>query len=294
MPSNAPSVRWIAALALLGGLLAAAVLLPDPQGATPEPGSGTSAESASAESGEVPPAVQALTERGLQLAERFAAPGGLIGYTGRAGGRQVVVYATPDGGHAVIGTMVDASGRDLSSEQLKAHPAEPDRSEAWGRLEDAHWFATGAEDPKRVVYMFTDPFCPYCNAIWRASRPYYGEGLQIRHLLVGVIRPSSADKAAAILQSDRPAAAFRRHQAHYGEPGEDQLPAQISDDARAAVQANNRLMSRLGVSGTPAVFYRTADGTVKLASGMPPLSQLADIYRLPEQPVDDPALNRYR
>jgi len=145
-----------------------------------------------------------------------------------------------------------------------------------------------------VVYMVTDPYCPYCNAIWRASRPYYDDGLQIRHILVGIIRRQSPTRAAAILSAADPAAAFRAHQEAYGDSGSRPDLAPPSRQARAAVQANNRLMRELGLGGTPAVFYKTAEGRVKLANGMPKLSKLAEMYRLPEQPVDDPSLDRYR
>jgi len=252
------------------------------------------ASAASGNDPELPPAVQALTAQGLKVVERFEAPGGLTGFTARAGGRELALYVTSDGEHVLLGSMLDASGNNLTEKHLAAHMPERDMGEAWSRLEDAEWIATGAQDPERVVYMFTDPFCPYCNAIWKASRPYYEEGLQIRHVLVGVIRPNSKDKAAAMLQADDPAAAFRAHQEAYGNGGGKQVDGEVSDQGLATVKANNRLMRDLGIGGTPAVLYKDGDGKVKMANGMPKLSKLADIYRLPEKTVDDPSLDRFR
>ncbi|MEF8793306.1 thiol:disulfide interchange protein DsbG [Thiohalorhabdus sp.] len=252
------------------------------------------APAASGDDPELPPAVQALTTKGLQVVERFEAPGGLTGFTARAGGREVVVYATPDGEHVLLGTLLDERGNNLTKKHLAEHMPSRGMGEAWARLEEAQWIATGAKDPERVVYMFTDPFCPYCHAIWKASRPYYEEGLQIRHVLVGVIRPNSKAKAAAMLQADDPAAAFRAHQQAYGDGGGKQVSGEASDPALATVEANNRLMRDLGIGGTPAVIYKNGDGEVKLANGMPKLSKLADIYRLPEKTVDDPSLDRFR
>lgn len=252
------------------------------------------ASAASGDDPELPPAVQALTAKGLEVVERFEAPGGLTGFTARAGGREVVLYATPDGEHVLLGTLVDARGNNLSEKHLAEHMPERDMGEAWARLEDARWVATGAEDPERVVYMFTDPFCPYCNAIWKATQPYFEEGLQVRHVLVGVIRPNSKDKAAAMLQADDPAAAFRAHQQAYGNGGGKEVNGEVSDGAMAKVEANNRLMRELGIGGTPAVIYKNGDGEVAMANGMPKLSRLAEIYRLPEKTVDDPSLDRFR
>jgi len=294
MTTNLSAGRLLAVLGGLIALLGLALFLRGGAEPAPDPTSQAGSQAEGQGTQEVVPAVRALGERGLEVAQRFEAPGGLIGYTGRAGGRELVVYATPDGQHVLLGTLLDAEGNNLSQQHLADHLSQPDLAEAWERLASAEWIATGARDPERVVYMFTDPYCPYCNAIWRASRPYYEEGLQIRHLLVGVIRPKSADKAAAILQAEDPAAAFRAHQEAYGQSDGQALPDELADAAREAVTANNRLMSELGVGGTPAVVYKTADGTVKMANGMPKLSRLADIYRLPEQTVDDPALDRFR
>lgn len=283
---NSRPIRLTAVAGLLVVLLTLAATLPGKETGAPEAETATSPE--------IPPAVRALSDQGLQVANRFQAPAGLTGFTARAGGRELVVYATPDGNHALVGTMVDADGRNLSREHLETHLAAPDLGKAWSRLEEAEWVATGAEDPSRVVYMFTDPYCPYCNAIWRASRPYYQDGLQIRHLLVGVIRPESSDKAAAILDAEDPAAAFRDHQSQYGQSGSPEVPEAISDDALAAVEANGKLMTDLGVTGTPAVFYQDAEGAVKRADGMPRLSRLAEIYRLPERTAQHPSLQRFR
>jgi thiol:disulfide interchange protein DsbG len=285
--------RVLPVAALLAALLVLALTVPvgpEPEPEAPAEPDPSAADAASA----MPPAMGPLTERGLQVVERFQAPGGLTGFTARAGGREVVIYTTPDGRHALVGTMLDAEGKNLSEEHLAKHMPAPDRQADWQRLEDAHWVATGAENPERVVYMFTDPFCPYCNAIWRASRPYYDEGLQIRHVLVGIIKAQSMDRAAAILAADDPAAAFRAHQEAYDGAGSPDNLGEPGKRSRSRVQINNQLMRDLGLGGTPAVFYRTAEGEVRVANGMPKLSKLAEMYRLPEQTVDDPSLDRYR
>jgi thiol:disulfide interchange protein DsbG len=247
-----------------------------------------------ADEGNYPPAVQALTDRGLSIENQFEAPGGLTGYTARAGGREVVFYATPDGENVVIGTMVDSQGRNLTRNHLAEHMPEPDLSSHWAKLEEANWIAVGAEDPERVVYMFTDPNCPYCNSIWQATEPYYDDGLQVRHIMVGIIKQSSLPKAAAIMSADDPAAALRRHEESYEDDGGIAAADSISTEVRQQLQANTQLMREVGVNGTPAIFYKDADGKVKSANGMPSLDRLAQIYRFPKQDPGHASLERFR
>ena len=165
--------------------------------------------------------------------------------------------------------------------------------EAWTVLEEeAHWIPAGAEEPERVVYVFTDPNCPYCHDLWKATKPYYSEGLQVRHILVGILKPSSPAKAAAILGADDPAAALRRHENRYADggiaPAADPAPA-----VQAQLEQNQQLMRRMGARATPALIYRDGNGEVHSLSGMPRLKALPEILRLPEQPIEDPGLQKY-
>jgi thiol:disulfide interchange protein DsbG len=247
-----------------------------------------------ADEGGYPPAVKALADRGLTIESQFEAPGGLTGYAARAGGREVVFYATPDGENVVVGTMIDARGNNLTRSHMAKHMPAPDLSADWAKLEEADWVAVGAEDPERVVYMFTDPNCPYCNSIWKATKPYYDNGLQVRHIMVGILRQSSMAKAAAILGADDPAAALRRHEESYEDDGGIAPAEDVSGEVEAQLKANNQLMRELGVNGTPAIFYKDGEGTVKSANGMPSLDRLAQIYRFPKEDPGHASLDRFR
>ncbi len=67
--------------------------------------------------------------------------------------------------------------------------------------------ATGREKEAPIIlYVFADPFCPYCLQFWQQARPWVESGkVQIRTLLVGVIKPESPATAAAILATQDPA-----------------------------------------------------------------------------------------
>ena len=86
--------------------------------------------------------------------------------------------------------------------------------------------------------------------------------------VVGILKPTSEGKAAALLAADDPEQAMRAHENNYRsggiEPMED-IPA----DLREQVAANNRLMSRVGVRGTPGIFYHDSAGEVQVKQGVP-------------------------
>jgi hypothetical protein len=64
----------------------------------------------------------------------------------------------------------------------------------------ATWIAEG--NGPRLVYIFFDPNCPFCHKLYQEARPWVGrDGLQLRWIPVGILMPSSAGKAAAILEA---------------------------------------------------------------------------------------------
>ncbi|MGD8575320.1 MAG: thiol:disulfide interchange protein DsbG [Gammaproteobacteria bacterium] len=162
----------------------------------------------------------------------------------------------------------------------------------WRQLAQSHWVAEGASHPETVVYSFTDANCPYCHAFWLAAKYYAKAGLQVRHLMVAVVAPSSTGKAAAILQAADPAAALERHERRFASGGLE--PVKPDANTLSVLRENRELMRKLGLRGTPGLVFRAADGSLRGKSGMPSLESLPVIFGLPRQEIDDPALQRFR
>ncbi len=248
---------------------------------------------------QVPKALRHFVDGGAQVVRRFDAPSGLTGYVIKVRGRQGIVYVTRDGAHALVGTLINASGENLTAQEARRYFSKPDLSAAWKQLQNATWVAEGSRQPKTIIYEFTDPNCPFCHLFWLANRQYFKEGLQVRHILVGFLSHSSQLKAAAILESPDPAAAYRRNEAHYRTGVEESHAGAIAPDRHPRpstlkkIEANTALMSKLGVNGTPGVFYKDAQGKVHRIVGLPPLGQLPKMYGLPAQKLTDPALKPY-
>ena len=241
-------------------------------------GTACSQEPAPAGAGNERPAVlQAVEREGLEVLGEFEAPGGLRGFASVAGQRPVAVYVTPDGKHAVVGVMLDARGEDVGADALQRIVAEPMSKKIWAQLEASHWVRDGRADAPRVVYTFTDANCPYCHRFWDAARPWVEAGkVQLRHVMVGVIREDSANKAAAILEADSPSAALARTERNF-ETGGIQPMAAVPEGVRSKLTSNEMLMMELGFRGTPGIVFRDSAGLVQRRSGLPAPSDLPNV-----------------
>lgn len=223
---------------------------------------------AAAQAGRWPAPVQQLADKGVTIVRRFAAPGGLTGFVARAGHRPVTLFLTPDGQHVIVGTLFDASGQDLSQPQLDKLATNPAGSSRWTRLASATWLTDGKADAPRTVYVFVDPNCPYCRRFYTAARPWVKAGrVRFRVLPVGVLAPTSTAKAAAILAASHPTRAYRQQERDpkHGVKPMHPVPAGL----KAEITANDALMDRLGIRGTPGIVYRDADGDVHIHQGVP-------------------------
>lgn len=221
-----------------------------------------------------PAVIKTIEAQGLEVFGEFSAPGGLRGFAGLAGQRPMAVYVTPDGQHAVVGMLIDGKGEDIGQAHLQRLVAGPVSKRTWAQLEKSHWVGDGRPDAPRVVYTFSDPNCPFCNRFWQAARPWVESGkVQLRHIMVGVIRDDSANKAAAILTAPCPSDALARNERAYakgGITGTATVPAAV----RTQLDANERLMLKLGFQGTPGILFRDESGTVQRRSGMPAADDL--------------------
>ncbi|WFM72210.1 thiol:disulfide interchange protein DsbG [Halomonas sp. CKK8] len=218
-----------------------------------------------------PAPVQALVDQGLEIHGEFAAPGGLSGYAASHRGREMAVYLTPDGDHAVVGTLLDAEGNDLSAAPLDKHVRSVQEAEVWQQLEESHWIQDGDPQAGRVIYTFTDPNCPYCARFHDQSRPWVEAGeVQLRHIMVGILKSDSPAKAAALLGAEDPAAALQAHQeSDSGIDGSAQ-PREVEEQ----VYANNQLFEGLGLMATPTTYYRNEAGRLEKVEGAPDAARL--------------------
>ncbi|MDE2616819.1 MAG: thiol:disulfide interchange protein DsbG [Burkholderiales bacterium] len=221
-----------------------------------------------------PAPIKALEAKGVEVIGTFDAPGGLSGYAGMIEQQPLAIYLTADGKQAIVGAMIDAQGVDLSQEPLNRLVSKPMTEKVWKLLEGSSWIADGAKNAPRVIYTFTDPNCPYCNKFWKDARPWVKAGkVQVRHVIVAILGPTSPGKAAALLSAQDPQAALTQHEQQHGSGGIKPL-AQVSPKVRAQLDANQMLMQQLGFSATPTTLYKDGDGNLKNMQGAPSAEML--------------------
>jgi len=230
-----------------------------------------------AQAEELPQAIKAVESRGAEVVGSFDAPGGLKGYAARYNGQGMALYLTPDGEHVLIGSLLDAKGEDLTRAHLEKLVYEPLGKEMWTRMENSTWIADGKADAPRIIYMFSDPNCPYCNMFWKQARPWVESGkVQLRHIMVGMLRADSAGKSAALLSAKDPQAALNEHEAA-GKASKLKALEKIPAALEKQLTDNLMLMSELGAQATPAIFYLDDNGRLQQHQGAPQPDALADI-----------------
>ncbi len=225
---------------------------------------------------ERPAALKALEEQGLTIVQEFDAGKGLRGFAGMAGDQPIAVYVS-DGDQVIVGTRLDDKGKPMDEATLQRLVAKPMSQAAWAQLENATWVRDGKADAPRVVYTFSDPNCPYCNRFWEAARPWVDAGkVQLRHVMVGIIRQDSPGKAAAILDAKDPSAALLENETRFDKGGIKPM-AEVSPRVAGILDDNRELMLSLGFRGTPGIVVMDEQGRVKKYHGMPQANALADV-----------------
>lgn len=223
---------------------------------------------------ELPAPVKAIEKQGITILKSFDAPGGMKGYLGKYQDMGVTIYVTPDGKQAISGYMYNEKGENLSNALIEKEIYAPAGREMWQRMEKASWILDGKKDAPVIVYVFADPFCPYCKQFWQQARPWVESGnVQLRTLLVGVIKPESPATAAAILASKDPAKTWHDYEASGGKMTLT-LSATPPAEQMKTLNINQKLMDDLGANVTPAIYYMSKDNTLQQAVGLPDKEKL--------------------
>ena len=126
---------------------------------------------------------------------------------------------------------------------------------------------------------------PYCNKLWADARPWVDAGkLQLRHVMVGILTPTSAkDPASALDAHERGHVASNAKTLASGRPkplGDEGVKplATVPPELSTRLDANAQLMASYGLRATPALVWKDARGAVQMRQGAPE-ADLAQIFR---------------
>ncbi len=148
------------------------------------------------------------------------------------------------------------------------------------QLSATTWFKEG--DGQKIVYFFFDPNCPHCNEAYERIKPILAadRDIQMRYVPMGVLLPSSAGKAAAIMQSADPLAAYHRMEDGYGfssqgDGGTIEPIKDISPATQKALDANYAILKNNHIPGMPLIVFQGDDGKPFMMFG----AKSAEFYR---------------
>lgn len=227
------------------------------------------------------PLVKAAKDAERQLRQTFTnlsfedfAPSPIHGplYQALAGGR--MIYFAPESEHLIFGAVYDRSGMNLT-----AFSQDTAARKRMALMDPADALLVGPEGAPRVIE-FTDPDCPYCQALERFWLARMAEGQPVRRQIyfVSGIHPGAAAKAQHILCSPDPVREFRAIYA-----GADPSPLRKCKEGAERAARMAEAIGKMGITGTPTLV---ADG--KLISGFQQGELQAFLDTTYSKPAKDP------
>jgi len=246
---------------------------------------------------DTPRQLQGIIDSGAQVVKTFPAASQMKGWVIAKDGRYMIIYSSADNQTLFVGDMIDASGKNLTEQYADQYIPKPDLTPLYSALEKSTYITEGTQkSPKSVIYVFFDPNCPFCHFAWQAFQHYETAGLQVRWIPVAYLMETSTGKAAAILQArDRLVALAENEQKYDVKKHEGGIkPVKPNKSSAKQLQDNSEFMHSFGITGTPAIVWKDAQGKIQVKGGMPRLNELPTITGLPAQTIDDPELARFR
>lgn len=116
----------------------------------------------------------------------------------------------------------------------------------------AQGFSVGVPMSARPVYVFFDPQCPHCTALWEAAKPLTAK-TRFVWIPVGILNAASLSQGATILASAQPEAAMDAHEASMKAKAGGISAAGNIDAQKAAIEKNTQLMSSFGFGSIPTL-----------------------------------------
>lgn len=236
------------------------------------------------------PALDHIKAAGAKLTE-LGTVHGLRTVFARNGSKFQVFYLTPDGQAVVGGVMWDASGKNVTRQQVSGIPGAvptvtigPDTPSGPSPAVISHPTDTAGAPSliaaaKHTAYgiigsptaprlwMFVDPMCSFSVRAMAALKPFVADGrLQLAVIPVSVLDYEDRGKSttSAQVMLSQPINAMVQS----WEDG--QLSGAPDPAAIVKLASNMAIAKSLQLKGTPTFIWRRADGTEGMSAGVPP------------------------
>lgn len=177
----------------------------------------------------------------------------------KAGLQSIIIYVDPQMQYMIVGNIISVKDKkNITSDRQKQFASVS--KETLKELE-AHVNVTLGEGSKYIYYI-SDPDCPFC----KRSNPIIEEwakksGVQVRLILYPLpIHPQAFDKSVALICDKK---GFKEYAEGY-------TSKNLCEEGKKKIQANLKLMEKLGVGGTPTFIGMNG----KVLTGLPPEEEL--------------------
>jgi len=166
-----------------------------------------------------------------------------------------ILYSDPQGAHIISGGDVieTASGRNLTEERMRKLSAID-----FGSLPLGKAVKIQRGDGRRVLVMFSDPYCPYCRRFEKVLQQV--SDVTVYVFMYPVIQPARIDHSRAVWCSKDRAAAWLALAAQ----DQPKVPS-ASPGCQNPVNDILRLGQSLGVNSTPTLFFANGE---RVSGGM--------------------------
>lgn len=138
-------------------------------------------------------------------------------------------------------------------------------------LDKVAWFSVGSSDAP-VLYMLSDPQCPFCHKAWKDLRPMImSRELSVRVIMVSGLE-GSTPKAISILSREEPGRAFFAGEGSTKSMPIAPPPNSSSSDfkrARGYLNTNMAFMEKYNLDATPFFFAFNEEGKLFESRGWP-------------------------
>jgi thiol:disulfide interchange protein DsbG len=117
---------------------------------------------------------------------------------------------------------------------------------------EAAGFTVGSPMAARTVYVFFDPQCPHCAALWQSAKPLKSQAKFV-WIPVALLNKTSQAQGAALLAAKDPVATMDEHEASIAARKGGITAMGELDPQRASVVKNTALMNRFGFASVPSI-----------------------------------------
>ena len=144
---------------------------------------------------------------------------------------------------------------------------------------EAHGITVGSPMSARTVYVFFDPQCPHCAALWQAAKPLKSQAKFV-WIPVRLLNNTSQTQGAALLAAKDPVAAMDEHETAILAQQKGEVPGD-SDAQKETVVKNTALFNRFGFQSVPSIVAKHAQtGALVVHEGSLSTADLAGLLGL--------------